>query len=257
MSDRNRGGPRLGGAELLGVLLVVIGVAYFLGNANIIRISWGLVWPLLVIGLGAVILLAAMRPQGDLPGSAEIPRDGVDQLELDLALGAGTFHVGGGAANLVDVRSNRQDIVSRIERQGNRTRVRLNQDVRWFPFGVRGPGTWDVRVANDVPTALSLSGGAGSFDLDLTEMRIVDARMTIGAAQVRLVLPRPVGEVAVRITSGAASLTIQVPPGIDARVTGSGGLLQIDGRTETPGYATARDRVTVSVSGGASSVRVI
>jgi len=259
MSDPKRadGGWSFRGPELLGVLLVVVGLIYFLSNANIVRISWSLVWPLLVIGVGAVILLAAMRPQSDLPGSVDIPRDGVDQLELELSLGAGTFRIGGGGTTLVDVRSNRQDIVSRVDHSGNRRRVRLRQDVRWFPFGVRGDTTWDVRAASDVATALSLSGGAGSFDLDLSGMRIVDARLTLGAAQARVALPRPVGEVAVRITSGAAQVTIQVPPGTEARVTAAGGLLQIAGRTETPGYATARDRVSVSVSGGASSVRVI
>jgi len=254
---RAGGGWSVRGPELLGLLLVVVGLVYFLGNANIVRISWNLVWPLAVIGVGAVILLAAMRPQSDLPGAVDIPRDGVDQLELELGLGAGTFRVGGGATNLVDVRSNRQDIVSRVGHSGNRNRVRLHQDVRWFPFGVRGPTTWDVRAASDVATALSLSGGAGTFDLDLSGMRIVDARMTIGAAQAKVVLPRPIGEVAFRITSGAAQVTIQVPSGVEARVSASGGLLQVEGRTETPGYASARDRVTVSVSGGASSVRVI
>ncbi len=39
-------------------------------------------------------------------------------------------------------------------------------------------------------------------------------------------------------------------------VTTSGGLISTSGRTETTGYAAAKDRVTVTVQAGASSVTV-
>jgi hypothetical protein len=250
-------GWSLRGTELFGLILILIGIVYFLGNANIVHISWNLIWPILIVAVGAAILLSALRPRSDLPGTVDVPREGVDQLELDLSLGAGTFRVHGGATNLVEVRSDRQDIVPRLDRQGNRGRVRLSQDMRWFPLGVTGHSDWDIRSASDVPTALTVSGGAGRFDLDLSDMRIVDARMSVGAAEARITLPRPTGDVAVRVSSGAASVTIQVPAGVEARVVASGGLLQLKGNTETPGYAAARDRVSVSVSGGASQVTVV
>jgi N-acetylmuramic acid 6-phosphate (MurNAc-6-P) etherase len=54
---------------------------------------------------------------------------------------------------------------------------------------------------------------------------------------------------------GAASLQVQVPPGVEARFATSG-LLSVSGRTETPGFATARDRVLVTVTGGAASLTI-
>ena len=102
-----------------------------------------------------------------------------------------------------------------------------------------------------------MSAGAGDFTLDLSGLQIVNGVLSFGAAQARVILPRPTGEVGIRISSGAASVTIQVPPGVEARVAGSGGLMQFDGRNETPGYATSGDRVTVSISGAASAVHVV
>jgi len=258
MTDRPRGagGWTLRGPELLGIVLIVVGVIAFLGSTNIVQISWNLIWPVLVIAVGAAVLLSALRPHGDATSGVQIPRDGADQLELDLTIGAGEFHVAAGGTSLVEVHANQGDVQSQVDRNGSRRRVRLRQDSAWFPF-LNGRTTWDVLVAGDVPTALTVQAGAGSFELDLSAMRIVDARMTFGAADARVTLPTPSGEVGVRLSGGAASITIRIPPGVAARVQSTGGLMSVTGRTETPGYATARDRVNVTVSGGASSVRVV
>ncbi|HEY6058456.1 MAG TPA: hypothetical protein VIV06_10510, partial [Candidatus Limnocylindrales bacterium] len=69
-------------------------------------------------------------------------------------------------------------------------------------------------------------------------------------------LPRPSGEVRVALRSGASSITIQVPPGVEARVT-TAGLMSVDGRTETPGFSSTANRVLVDVQAGASSVRIV
>jgi phage shock protein C len=46
---------------LLGALLVVVGIA---GFANVwLRVDWEQVWPLALIGLGAVMVVATLRPR--------------------------------------------------------------------------------------------------------------------------------------------------------------------------------------------------
>jgi len=48
-------------AIVLGALLVLVGIA---GFANVwLHVDWDLVWPFALIGLGAVIVVAAMRPR--------------------------------------------------------------------------------------------------------------------------------------------------------------------------------------------------
>ena len=281
MNERGRTGWSLRGPEIFGAILIGVGVLYFLDLSNLVQISVGALWPVILIGFGALILLQAMRrardpldtraalsgaapsgpaaPSGQAAGGSaiRISREETQQLEFEMAVGAGTFRICGGAAELVEARSMREDIFVRLDRTGARTRVGLRQDASWLPWAFRGGTEWQVRLADDVATAFSLNAGAGDFTIDLSTLRIVDARLSIGGAQARLVLPRPTGEVNVKVITGASSVSIQVPDGIEARIRSEGGLLRVDGRSETPNYATSRDRVTVSVSGGAASVRVL
>ncbi|TMD56739.1 MAG: hypothetical protein E6I83_02115 [Chloroflexi bacterium] len=89
----------------------------------------------------------------------------------------------------------------------------------------------------------------------------------------RFVLPKPTGDVAIDMNGGASSITVTVPDGVEARISTSGGLISLRsdnprlgdtsgsrgvfaGRTslETSGYATAHDRVTLTITAGASSI---
>jgi len=58
-SARPRSGSG-GGAVVLGVILVVIG-AWFLLRRVVPELDTGLLWPILLVGLGAALLLGAMR----------------------------------------------------------------------------------------------------------------------------------------------------------------------------------------------------
>jgi hypothetical protein len=257
MVDRNSRRRSVGGAELLGLLLVGLGILFLLDQLGWFRFTWGMAWPVALIGLGLVVLYGATRGSGGGATSASVPRDGVDQLELALRVGAGRFVVGGGATTLVEATSTTDDIHLRTDRAGRRAHVRLSRDRPWFPFANGLGASWRVAVADDVPTRLDVSAGAGEFEIDLSTLRIVDVRLAVGAAQTRLTLPRPVGEVPVRMTVGASEVTLVIPAGVEASVRSSGGLLSVEGRTETPGYATAADRVAVRVDGGAASVRIV
>jgi hypothetical protein len=245
------------GPELIGIALIVIGAFYLLDALDVFRFSWRIGWPILLIGIGLFFLVQAIGSPGQAGSAISVPRDGVDRLELRMSLGAGTFRLLGGGAGLIDAESTRDDIVARVERDGSRARVRLLQDVSWLPFFWRGRTEWQIRLTDEVPVALDLSAGAGDFTLDLGHLRVVDAGLSIGAAQARLVLPRPTGDVHLRVTAGASSITIEVPPGVEAKINRRGGLIELSGRTETPAYLTSSDRVTLDVSGGASSVRVV
>jgi hypothetical protein len=148
------------------------------------------------------------------------------------------------------------------DRSGDRIDVRIDQGPSGggFHFGASAASHVTALVASDVPTSLTVDAGAGDFTIDLSEVRVTDARLSVGAAQVRLVLPRPTGEVPVEVSAGASSVVIEIPEGVDARITTSGGLTstrsenpRISG-SETSGYAAAKDRVTVRISAGATSI---
>jgi hypothetical protein len=97
-------------------------------------------------------------------------------------------------------------------------------------------------------------------------VQTTDARLSVGASSTTMVLPHPIGEVSARIDGGASNVAIEIPAGVEARVTINGGLVSSTSTNpratmsgsviETSGYSTANYRVTVTITGGASSITV-
>jgi hypothetical protein len=253
--DRPRGGIR--GPEIVGLVLIGLGLLFLFDQFHWFRLGWGSIWPLLIIGAGALLLYGAARPRADGRDAVRIPRDASDQLELDLRLGAGRFAVRGGSPELVEAESNGHDIESSIVRSGRRAHVRIGLNRPWFPFSGQGAPDWRIAVGGDVPTRLDVAAGAGEFELDLSSIRLVDARISVGAANATITLPVPIGEVPIRVSTGASQLTIVAPAGVEMAVRTSGGLLDVSGPMETLGFAGATDRVAIRVDGAAASIRVV
>jgi hypothetical protein len=267
------------------LVLISIGVLALLANFGFINLSWDAflsLWPLVLVLVGIELLLARRSPllalglqigaiaiglalvvgaprQG-LPGAAAVtvPRDGATRLEFRLEAGAGRFELRGGGTDLVQVNSTREDVVHEVDRRGDRVEVEVRPAAALFftRAGERGPAHWQLRIASDVPTEVRVSGGAGEFIVDLRDIRVTQARLSTGASDLSVVLPRPTGEVEVRIDSGASAIEIEIPSGVEARISATGPAISVSGRSETPNYAAARDRVRVTINAGASSVTV-
>lgn len=287
------------GGVLVPLILIALGVVFLLGNLGYlppisIRAVAGL-WPLILVLVGIEILFARREPllalglqlvaialgvalvAGQPPGlfasvgatsSQEVvARDGATSLDLRVSGVAGEFVVSGGASALVDVRSEGGEIRVRTERDGGRAEVRVDPAGAFDIFAFdRGGSSAEVRVASDVPVRVQLEGAAGDFRLDMSEMRVTSVDVEVGAADLVVVLPRPQGEIPVRIEAGAAKVTIEVPDGIEARVSVTGGAVSLDsdnarlvaagGAAQTAGYAGSLARVIVTVEAGAVSVRI-
>ena len=88
MSDRReRRRSEWRGAEIIGIVLIVIGAIYLFGTLGVVNIAWNLIWPVILIGVGAVILYSAFRPSRRLATSSAVPREAAGRLELDLSVG--------------------------------------------------------------------------------------------------------------------------------------------------------------------------
>lgn len=263
--------------QLWPVLLILAGVEIALGRREPYV---ALAVEILVVAAAVGLLIAQPRGIFGVPiapadsGGATVERAGATSLSLRVEGGGGSYAVRGGASALVEARSRGGAIRVDEDRTGDAASVRIRPATVDVLFGGGAPQEVDVRVAGDVPTSLRVEGGAGDFTVDMTAMRIRDARIETGAARVDVTLPRPSGDVTVRIAAGAASVTVLLPDGVEARFTTSGGLLSTSvqnprlsgGGTggvavsnvvaETAGYATASDRVTVTIEAGASSVTI-
>jgi hypothetical protein len=266
------------------LLLILAGVDIALGRR----------WPLAALGIDVAVIalglaLLATQPavfsgpfffDRDAGGVGQrdvsVERRSVTSLALDINGGAGRFRVSGGSTMLVEAHSPNEDLRLRradFDKGGESADVRIDHS------GSRRGVTTDVetRVASNVLTDLELNGGAGEFFIDLSDMMVSSAELNVGAASLTLTLPTPtpataapttklVPEIKIEVNAGASSIIIEVPEGIEARVTTNGALLSLastnarvtvnGSNAETAGYGSATARVTVKVTAGASSITI-
>jgi hypothetical protein len=268
------------------LLLILAGVDIAIGHR----------WPLAAVGIDVAVIalglaLLATQPtvfsgpffferEADGVGQREVSveRRSVTSLSLDINGGAGRFRVSGGSTMLVDAHSPNEDLRLRradFDKGGEHADVRIDHSGNRRVGGVSADV--EARVASDIPTDLELNGGAGEFFIDLSDVRVSGAELNIGAASLTLTLPRPTSattapttkptpEVRIEVNAGASNITIDVPEGVEARVTTSGALLSLRSTNsrvtasglsaETSGYASTTARVTVRVTAGASSITI-
>jgi hypothetical protein len=265
------------------LLLILAGVDIAIGRR----------WPLAALGIDVAVIalglaLIATQPtvfsgpfffDHDAGGVGQrdvsVERRSVTSLSLDVNGGAGRFRVSGGSTMLVEAHSPNEDLRIRraeFEKSGEHADVRIDHS-----GSRRVTADVETRVASNVPTDLELNGGAGEFFIDLSDMMVSSAELNVGAASLTLTLPRPtpataapttkpIPEVKIEVNAGASSINIDVPEGVEARVTTTGALLSlrstntrvtVSGSTaETAGYGSATARVTVRVTAGASSITI-
>lgn len=287
------------GGLIVPLLLIALGAAFLAANLGYLPpISFRRVmslWPIVLILVGFEVLLGRRQPLVALTlqlatialgvallaaspaglfasatapvSSATVPREGATALVLRLSGGAGDFTVTGGASALVEARSSSEGMEVETDREGGRAEVSIGGADGLFRFPGAGEGHHvAVAVASDIPAEIRVEAGAGDLRVDLSEVKTTSARIDAGAGDIVVVLPEPEGDVRIEIGSGAAEVVIEVPAGVEARVTVSGGAVSLDstnsrlaardGSAETPGYANASSRVTVSIDAGAASVHI-
>jgi hypothetical protein len=122
-------------------------------------------------------------------------------------------------------------------------------------------------VTGEVPLDLRIEAGASRTELDLGDVHLRRLDLQTGASETHVRLPRAAGHSEVRAETGAASIVLEVPGGVAARIRSrmALGSSQIDETRfprsgdgfASPDYDTAANRVDIDVQGGVGSVRVV
>jgi hypothetical protein len=224
--------------------------------------SW---WPLLLVVLGVWFVIGALVPLGHGPDEhLVVPLAGVSAATIRLRFGAGQLTAGrAGPGNLVDG-SFEGGVIRKDLGPG---RIELRQDTAYGVPWLDRRSDWQIGLTGEVPLDLRLDTGASAAMLDLADLQARSVELHTGASQTRIRLPRAAGRTTVRAEAGAASLVIEVPDGVAARIRTRMGLgsSQIDERRfprssdgyESLDYATAPNRVDIDLTGGVGSVRVV
>jgi len=294
--DDLRGGL---GALFAGIAIFLVGFLFFEG---VLDLSDGqfddltdVAVPLLLVGMGAVILLGAFVPgpwrrPSAVPGDAgagaatqggetgagstsgvperlAVPLEGAADAEVMVTFGAGHLRLGAAAPGLLVDGEYAGGV--KVERGGGPGRVRLSPPSP--PAGWtwdRAPYTWSMGVTAEVPLRLRVESGAADAQLDLSTLRVAELRLRTGASDTSVTLPAAAGLTRVDAEGGAASIRFRVPDGVAARVRSSIALGSSDvdlarfprnaagNGWESPDFATAANRVEIEVRGGIGSVSV-
>ena len=221
-------------------------------------------WPWLAVGLGVWYLIGSVVQRGPgLNEALQLPLAGAGEAAVRIRFGAGELSARAAAPGQLIDGDFRGGVKHRLMGPG---RVELEQDTsQGLPWLDRG-FTWNVGLTAEVPLDLRVDAGASKNILDLRRLRLRSLELHSGASETRVVLPEAAGATSVRAETGAASLILEVPDGVAARIRTRVvlGSVQVDefrfppvaGGYESPDYATAANRVDIDVQSGVGSLRV-
>lgn len=222
-------------------------------------------WPWALVILGIWFVIGAFVPSGRrLAETLQLPLAGATQASVRISYGAGNLAIGTAAAGQLVDGTFQGGVIHRTTGGGA---IELSQDTRYGMPWLEHPSRWTVGLTGAVPLDLKVDAGASKAVLDLGGLRLRHLELQTGASETRVLLPRAAGATTVTAQAGAASLTMEVPPGVAARIRArmALGSAQIDqvrfpasgNGYKSPDYATATNRVDIDVSGGVGSFRVI
>jgi hypothetical protein len=256
-----------------GAILILVGGLLFL-NAAGIRLPGGinplqLFWPSLLIGLGGWIILGYFFRGNVEKEQVSIDLQGANQASLKLSHGAGRLEISAGApTGKLLSGSFAGGVRQRAHTAGDRLEAHLEaHPMLWPPFFGGWQGLeWDIKLNRDVPLALRLDTGASQSELDLRELRVSDLRLSTGASKTDLTLPANAGMTSVKVELGAASLDVNVPQGVAARIRSEHGVAAVEidtarfpysnGIYESPDFSLAQNKADIQIQAGAGRVAV-
>jgi len=221
-------------------------------------------WPVLAIGVGVWFLVGAAlyRQPSHVLETMAIPLDGVRQADVRMRFGGGELVVGQAPPNTLISGQFEGGVFNRSPEPG---RIELEPGVDPLPFGLDRPLHWNVGLTSQIPVDLRLETGASRSFINLNGLLVRRVTLKTGASETRVRLPVE-GITTFSADAGMASLNIEVPQGVAARIKSrmAIGTTSVDEHRfprffdgwSSPDFETATNRVDIEVKGGLGAVRV-
>ncbi|MBE9585334.1 hypothetical protein IM792_12810 [Mucilaginibacter sp. JRF] len=122
-------------------------------------------------------------------------------------------------------------------------------------FKLNALPVWDINVKT----------GAAEINFDLSKFKVRNLNISGGAASFDIKLGQPLATTMVEVSTGVSEIKIKVPEGAACSITTDSGLSSTDingftkvadNRYETPGFASAKNKMYIKMKGGISDFNV-
>lgn len=254
-----------------GVILIVLGVLFFLQARGLIHDVMGWFWPILLIMLGLWVLGGRYFMRfGGSASNFSIDLQGAAKVDIDFDHGAGAVAFSGGApagVAIAGVQAAGVEVKSHLS--GESLGVDIDAGPTFIPFLGPDSGEWRFQLTQEVPVAIKVDAGASSMDFDMTDVRLTYLGVDTGASSLKVRLPANAGHTLVDVESGAASIEMFIPANVGARIRIEQGAssVNIDPQRfplfsgaanlyQSPDYDSAANKVEINLEGGANSVKI-
>ena len=158
-------------------------------------------------------------------------------------------------------------------RDGDKSIVKLQHQSRVFPImfspwisGAKNRLEWDLKLSDDIPLGLVVKSGANETRLNLTDLQVKNLQVETGASATGIHLSDCTPLSKISIKAGAASVKINVPDNISAKIRVTGGLMDASvdkerfpkrgGFYQSPDYDSADFKADIRINIGVGSVVV-
>lgn len=273
------------------IILVGVGVIWLLVNLGVIApISIGTVlqfWPILLIVLGLDILFGrqyawvgglvgilaiaglvaylVMAPASTAPASSQVLSENFSApvgetvsvgYHFETASEPVNIHsLASGSDKLIDANLTHQGQINfNVSGTSNKI-VNLSEITNpsdWFNWNLFNSNTkWDIGLASGIPADISLSGGSGSIDADLTGLKLQSLKADMGSGASNFTLPQSDQDMTLDLNSGSGSVNLSLPSSTNVTLqiqSGSGAL-----NIALPANAAVRIEV---MNGGSGSLNM-
>ena len=138
----------------------------------------------------------------------------------------------------------------------------------FFAGGRAASPRLELTLSPSVPiSSLSVKAGATDARLDLSTLRVSDLDLSVGAATTWIRFPEAAARTSARISGGASTITVEIPPGVAAQVRVRGGLSSVhvdesrfadagDHLYRSANYDTAQNRADITFETGVTTIQV-
>lgn len=255
------------------LFLVAAGLDLLLGRRTN---SGALVAIVLIVGLvlGGVWLGYVQRNTFDAGVGQPIQQamEGAQRAEVEIESAISQMQISAGATSDTLIEGditlhNNETLNTDFAVEENVAHYALQSDSPSFilpSFGRQADGRWNLQLNAELPTALSIATGIGSADLDLELLNLTALEVSTGVGNVEITLPAQ-GVYEASIEGGVGEIVVLLPDTLAAQLTANAGIgsVNVEGdylrrgeEYSSPDFATAENRVILTVNGGVGTVSV-